>query len=167
VVQRPAESAAHMAAQGPQVTLGELPEGTSSRPKARQKAEIASDMATRSASFCSATSASALQFLTDSLRAVSNPADSRTMFFKHEEKNGDKNKVTKQTRHTFGPDTLLWGHGLGGPARPDGQALHKGPGPSGRLGSRRGGNSLCVKIFLGKDFHQRLSCLSTISVTES
>jgi hypothetical protein len=54
MVQRPAESAAHMAAQGPQVTLGELPEGTSSRPKAQQKAEIASDMAMRSASFCSA-----------------------------------------------------------------------------------------------------------------
>jgi hypothetical protein len=54
VVQRPAESTAHMAAQGPHVTLGELPEGTSSRPKARQKAEMASDMATWSASFCSA-----------------------------------------------------------------------------------------------------------------
>jgi hypothetical protein len=94
-VQRPAESAAHMAAQGPQVTLGELPEGTSSRPKAQQKAEIASDMATRSTSFCSAAWASALQFLTDSLRAVSNPADSQTKFFKHEVKNGDKNKVTK------------------------------------------------------------------------
>jgi hypothetical protein len=96
-----------MAAQGPQVTLGELPEGTSSRPKAQQKAEIASDMATRSASFCSAAWASALQFLTDSLRAVSNPADSRTMFFRHEEKNEDKNKVTKQAKHTFGPGTLL------------------------------------------------------------
>jgi hypothetical protein len=71
-----------MATQGPQVTLGELPEGTSSRPKARQKAEMASDMATRSASFCSAAWASALQFLTDSLRAVSNTADSRTMLFR-------------------------------------------------------------------------------------
>jgi hypothetical protein len=28
-----------------------------------------------------------LQFLTDSLRAVSNPEDSRTIFFRHEEKN--------------------------------------------------------------------------------
>jgi hypothetical protein len=54
VVQRPAESTAHMAAQGPQVTLGELPEGTSSRSKTQQKAEMASDMATRLASFCSA-----------------------------------------------------------------------------------------------------------------
>jgi hypothetical protein len=107
MVQRPAESAAHMAAQGPQVTLGELPEGTSSRPKARQKAEIASDMATRSASFCLAAWASSWQFLTDSLRAVSNPADSRTMFFRDEEKNGNKNKVIKRTKQTFGPGTLL------------------------------------------------------------
>ena len=89
------------------MTLGELPEGTSSRPKARQKAEMASDMATRSASFCSAAWASALQFLTDSLRAVSNPADSRTKFFRHKEKNEDKNKITKQTKQTFGPGTLL------------------------------------------------------------
>jgi hypothetical protein len=73
VMQRPAESAAHLAAQGPQATLGELPEGTLSRPKAWQKAEIASDMATQSASFCSAAWASAL---TDSLRAISNSADS-------------------------------------------------------------------------------------------
>jgi hypothetical protein len=87
-----------MAAQGPQVTLGELPEGTSTRPKARQKAEIASDMAVRSASFCSATRASALQFLTDSLRVDSNHADSRTKFFRHKEKNEDKNKITKQTK---------------------------------------------------------------------
>jgi hypothetical protein len=73
-------------AQGPQAALGELPEGTSSRPKVRQKAEMASDMAVRSASFCSATWASALQFLTDSLRAISNPEDNRTIFFRHEEK---------------------------------------------------------------------------------
>jgi hypothetical protein len=96
-----------MAAQGPQVTLGELPEGTSSRPKARQKAEMASDMATWLASFRSATWASALQFLTDSLRAVSNLADSRTKFFRHKVKNGDKNKVTERAKHTFGPGTLL------------------------------------------------------------
>jgi hypothetical protein len=159
-----------VAAQGPQVTLGELPEGTSSRPKAHQKAEIASDMAMRLASFCSAASASALQFLTDSLRAVLNPTNSRTMFFKHEEKNEDKNKVIKRAKHTFGTGTLLWGHGLGGPAKPDGhgQALRKGPSPSGRLGSRRGGNSLCIKTFLGKIFlPKQLSCLSTISVMES
>jgi hypothetical protein len=62
-----------------------MPEGTSSRPKVRQKAEMASDMAVWSASFCSAVWASALQFLTDSLRAVSNPEDSQTMF-RHEEK---------------------------------------------------------------------------------
>jgi len=96
-----------MAAQGPQMTLGELPEGTPSRPKGWQRAEMASDMATRSASFCSATSASALQFLTDSLRAVSNPADSRTTFFRRKEKNGDINKVTERAKHTFGPITLL------------------------------------------------------------
>jgi hypothetical protein len=123
-----------MAAQGPQVTPGGLPEGTSSRPKARQKTEIASDMGMRLASFHSAAWASTLQFLTDSLRAVSNPADSQTMFFRHEEKNEDK--VTKRAKHTFGPGTLLRGHGLGGLGRPDGhgQALRKGPGLSGHLG---------------------------------
>jgi hypothetical protein len=61
----------------------------------------------RSAYFCSAAWASALQFLTNSSRAVSNPADSRTKFFKHKEKNEDKNKVTKRAQHTFGPGTLL------------------------------------------------------------
>jgi len=90
----------------------------------------------RSASFCSAAWASALQFLTDSLRAVSNPADSRTMFFRHKEKNEDKNKITMRTKQTFGPGTLLCGHSLGGLSSPDGlgQALCKSPGPSGRLG---------------------------------
>jgi hypothetical protein len=66
---------------------------------------MASDMAMRSASFCSATWASALQFLTDSLRAVSNPADSRTMFFRHKEKNEDK----KQS-HKAGKTYLRPGH---------------------------------------------------------
>jgi hypothetical protein len=96
-----------MAAQGPQVTLGELPEGTPSRPKAWQKAEMALDMATRSASFRSAASASALQFLTASLRAISNPANNRTTFFRRKVKNGDKNKVTERAKHTLGPGTLL------------------------------------------------------------
>jgi hypothetical protein len=93
-------------------------------------------MATRSASFCSAAWASALQFLTDSLRAVSNPAGSQTKFFRHKEKNGDKNKITMRTRQTFGPGTLLCGHSLGGLSSPDGhgQVLRKGPGPSGCLG---------------------------------
>ena len=77
------------------------------RPKAWQKAEIASDLATRSVSFCSAVSASALQFLTDSSRAVSNPADSRTTFFRRKVKNGDKNKVTERAKHTLGPGTPL------------------------------------------------------------
>jgi hypothetical protein len=106
------------------------------RPKARQKAETASDMATRSASFCSAASTSALQFLIDSLRAVSNPASSRATFFRRKEKNGDKNKVTKRAKHTFGPVTLQRDLSLGGPSRPDGhvQTLHEGPSPSGRLG---------------------------------
>jgi hypothetical protein len=47
-----------------------------------------------------------------------------------------KNKVTKRAKHTFGLGTLLRGLGLGGLGRPDGlgQALRKGPGPSGRLG---------------------------------
>jgi hypothetical protein len=74
VMQRLAESAAHMATQGLQATLGELPEGTSSRLKTWQKVEIASDMATWSASFCSAAWASALA---DSLRADSNSANSQ------------------------------------------------------------------------------------------
>ena len=94
----------------------------------------------RSASFCSAAWASALQFLTDSLRAVSNPADSRTTFFRRKEENGDKNKVTERAKHTLGPGTLLSGHGSGRPGTPDdhSQALRKGPGPNGRLGSREG-----------------------------
>jgi hypothetical protein len=93
-------------------------------------------MATRSASYCSTARASTWQFLTDSLRAVSNPADSRTKFFRHKEKNEDKNKITMQTKQTFGPGTLLCGHSLGRLSSPDGhgQALLKGPGPSGRLG---------------------------------
>jgi hypothetical protein len=95
------------------MTLGELPKGTPSRPKAWQKAEMASNMATRSASFCSAALASALQFFTASSRAASNPADDRTTFFRRKEKNGDKNKVTKRAKHTFGPGTLLRGLGLG------------------------------------------------------
>jgi hypothetical protein len=100
-----------------------------------KKAEIASDMATRSASFCSAAWASASQFLMDSLRAISNPEDSRTISFRREEENEDKNKVIKRAKHTFGPGTLLRGHGLGGLGRPDGhdQALRKGPSPSGHL----------------------------------
>jgi hypothetical protein len=64
-------------------------------------------MAMRSASFYSAAWASALQFSTDSLRVVSSPEGSRTIFFRHEEKNEDKNKVTKQTKQTFGLGTLL------------------------------------------------------------
>jgi hypothetical protein len=64
-------------------------------------------MATRSASFCSAASASALQFLTDSSRAISNLADNRTKFFIRKKKNGDINKVTERAKHTFGPVTLL------------------------------------------------------------
>jgi hypothetical protein len=48
-----------------------------------------------------------LAVLTDLLRAISNPADSRTIFFRHEEKNEDKNKVTNRAKHTFGPGTLL------------------------------------------------------------
>jgi hypothetical protein len=43
----------------------------------------------------------------DSLRAVSNPADGRTTFFRHKVKNGDKNKVVKRTKQTFGPGALL------------------------------------------------------------
>jgi hypothetical protein len=87
-------------------------------------------MATRSASFCSAAWASTLQFLTDSLRAVSNPADSRTMFFRHEEKNEDK----KQS-HKAGKTYLRSGHaavrpwlGWTGQTRRPQPGPHKGPG---------------------------------------
>jgi hypothetical protein len=90
------------------MTLRELPEGTPSRPKVWQKAEMASDMATRSAYFRSVASASTLQFLTDSSGAVSNLVDSRTTFFRRKEKNGDENKVSKRGKHTFGSDTLAW-----------------------------------------------------------
>jgi hypothetical protein len=68
VMQRLAESAAHMAAQGLQATLGGASRGDV------VKAEIASDMAARSASFCLAAWASALA---DSLRADSNSANSQ------------------------------------------------------------------------------------------
>jgi hypothetical protein len=52
VVQRPTEPAAHVAAQRPAGgSGGELPEGTSSRPKVRQKAEMASDMTVWATSF--------------------------------------------------------------------------------------------------------------------
>jgi hypothetical protein len=148
-----------MATQGPQMTLGELPEGTPPRPKAWQKAEMASDMATRSASFCSAASASALQFLTDSSRAVSNPTDSRTTFFRCKEKNGDKNKVTERAKHTFGPGTLLRGHSLGGPSRPDGhgQTLRKGLGPSGRLRVQKGVTPSAPKSFPRKSFSTKMT----------
>jgi hypothetical protein len=93
-------------------------------------------MATRSTSFCSAASASALQFLTASSRVVSNPADGRTTFFRRKVKNGDKNKVAKRAGHTFGLGALSRGLDLGGLGRPKGlgQALRKGPGPSERLG---------------------------------
>jgi hypothetical protein len=136
------------------MTLGELPEGTPSRPKAWQKAEMASNMATCSASFCSAASASALQFLTASLRAVSNPANSRTTFFRHKEKNGDKNKVTERARHTLGLGTLLRGLGFGRSGRPDdhGHTLRKGPGPSGRPGSRKGEAPSASKLSSEKFF---------------
>jgi hypothetical protein len=43
----------------------------------------------------------------DSLRAISNPEDSRTTLFRRKEKNGDINKVTEREKHTFGPVTLL------------------------------------------------------------
>jgi hypothetical protein len=56
---------------------------------------MASDMAVRSASFCSATWASALQFLTGSLRAVSNPKDSQTIF-RCEEKSSAKTKSQRR-----------------------------------------------------------------------
>jgi hypothetical protein len=81
---------------------------TSSRPKTRQKAETTSDMATRSVFFRPTAPASALQFLTDSSRAILNPADSRTTFFICKEKNGDKNKVSERGKRPFGPDTLAW-----------------------------------------------------------
>jgi hypothetical protein len=98
-----------MAAQGPQMTLGGATQGDDVEAKglAESRDGLGHGPRTRSASFCSAAWASALQFLTDLLRAVSNPADSSTTFFRRKEKNGDINKVTKRAKHTFGPDTLL------------------------------------------------------------
>jgi hypothetical protein len=144
-----------VAAQGPQATLGELPEGTSSRPKVRQKAEVASDMAMRSASFCSAAWASALQFLTDSLRPVSNPEDSRTIFFRHEEKNEAKTK--SQSRQNIPSARARCCEAMAWADRADPTATAR---PSARVPARavasglEGGNPLCVKIFLGKVFYQ-------------
>jgi hypothetical protein len=45
---------------------------------------------------------------------------------------------------------------LGGPSRPDGhgQILRKGPGPSGRLGVRKGGAPSAPKLSSEKFFHQ-------------
>src|SRR5688572_21395565 len=93
-------------------------------------------MATRSASICSAAWASALQFLTDSLRAVSNPVDSRTTFFRCKEKNGDINKVIDRAD----PTTT---------ARPSARV------PARAVASGlEGGNPLCGKIFLRKVFYR-------------
>jgi hypothetical protein len=93
-------------------------------------------MVTRSASFCSAASASALQFLTDSLRAVSNPADSQTIFFRHKEKNGDKDLSRKVGKTYLRPGHTVVRPGLGGLGRPHGhdQAPREGLGSSRRLG---------------------------------
>jgi hypothetical protein len=158
-----------MATQGPQMTLGGLPEGTPSRSKAWQRADIASYMATRSASFFSAASASALQFLTASLRAISNPADSMTTFFRRKEKNEDKNKVIERAKHTSGPGTLLRGLDSGRPGRLDdhSQTLHRGPGPSGRLGSRKEEAPSASNLSSEKFSAKRLSCFSTASIAES
>jgi hypothetical protein len=57
----------------------------------------------RSTSFCSADWASALQFLTDSSRAISSPEDSRTTFFRHEEKNEDKKQSHKADKTDLRP----------------------------------------------------------------
>ena len=89
------------------MALGGAARGDVVETKGPAEGRVASDMAMRSASFCSAAWACALQFLTDSLRAVSNPTDSRTMFFRHKEKNEDKKKVIKRTKQTFGPGALL------------------------------------------------------------
>jgi hypothetical protein len=111
-------------------------------------------MATRLTSFRPAASASALQFLTNSSRAVSNPADNRTTFFRRKEKNGDKNKVSKRGKRPFGPDTLAWAD----QADPTATAR-----PFARVGS-----TLCAKTFLGKVLPpKQLSCISTMSVAES
>jgi hypothetical protein len=61
--------------QGLQATLRGLPEGTSPKPKTRQKSKMASDMAAWSASLCSAAWASAL---VDSSRADSSSMNSQS-----------------------------------------------------------------------------------------
>jgi hypothetical protein len=59
---------------------------------------MASDMAVRSASFCSTAWASALQFLTDSLRAVSNPEDNQTTFRHKEKSQANAKSQSRQNR---------------------------------------------------------------------
>jgi hypothetical protein len=78
-----------MAAQGLQATLGGASRGDVVKTKDLAEGQIASDMATRSASFCSAAWASAVA---DSLRADSNSANSQTEFFRHELKNEAESK---------------------------------------------------------------------------
>jgi hypothetical protein len=57
---------------------GELPEGMSSNPKVRQKAEIALDMVSHSASFYSMAWTSILEFSMDSSRSFLNSETNQT-----------------------------------------------------------------------------------------
>jgi hypothetical protein len=130
---------------------------------------MASDMAMRSASFCAAAWASALQFLTDSLRAVSNPEDSRTIFFRHEEKNEAQTK--SQSRQNIPLTQAHCCKAMAWADRPDPTAMAR---PSARVPARavtsdlEGGEPPLRQNFPRKSFlPKRLSCLSTISITES
>jgi hypothetical protein len=106
VVQRPAESVAHMAAQGPQMTLGGATQGDAI--EAKGLTESQDGLGHGHALGLLPLSRLGKQFLTDSSRVVSYPADNRTTFFRRKEKNGDKNKVSKQGKHSFSLDSLAW-----------------------------------------------------------
>ena len=88
-------------------------------------------------------------------------------------KNGDKNEVTKRAKHTFGPGTLLRGLGFGRPGRPDdhSQALRKGPGPNGRLGSRKkeapSASNLSSEKFSAKTTFVPFDCVDSGILTTS
>jgi hypothetical protein len=96
-----------MAAQGPQMTLGGATQGDVVEAEGLAKGRDSLGHGHTVGLLLLSRLASTLQFLTDSLRAASNPADRRTKFFRRKKKNGDINKVTERAKLTFGPVTLL------------------------------------------------------------
>jgi hypothetical protein len=116
----------------------------------------------RSASFCSTTWASALQFLMDSSRAASNPEDSRTIFFRHDEK--DEAKTKSQSRQNIPSAQACCCEAMAWADRADAMAAAR---PSARVPARAvasdlgWGESPLRQNFPRKSFlPKRLSCLS-------